>query len=323
VANQNGGTEAYHENIKLYYFYYDTGMKYLESSFNYLPNRGLYLFNYGIEILGKGIQDKNEEALKLAIEYFERSKGSYLFYDTYTHLGRAYRALWEISQKEEDLNQALENFERAVSIMPTYHQGWINYTTFLGETGRGAEGIEILAETELRYPGIIEEGVYGVVDMAISEGNTERAALAYNLASTILPNNPNLFDHVIDFYLTINRLDMAKRMLVGTAPYQEHDAVYKQTLKVLLPLLNYKQYTEAYEMMQKVLNSPPAQSSAQLHYWAVTAWLAGAQHECTLYTLKAQELGVPSQQLQPLLQLSPQVSNFLLNLEPVQNENNG
>lgn len=324
VAAVNGNTEDYHENMNLYYFYYEHGMKFLESSFNYLPNRGLYLYNYGVEILGKGIQEKDEAILQQAIEYFEKSKGSYTYYDTFTHIGRAYRELWNLTQNDEYLSKAIENLHRAVSIMPTYQQGWINYTALLGEAGRNEEGIEILAETELRYPGTIEDGVYGVVEMATTEGNIERAALAFNIASTVTPHNPKLFERVIDFYLSINRLDMAKRMLAGIAPFQQPEDVYTQTLKVLLPLFNAKQYAEANDMMQQIIGSPSAQESAQLHYYAaVTAWLAGAHNESAILTQRAIELGVSSQQLQPLLQLSPELSVFPFNTEILQSENSG
>lgn len=323
ISYAQNDLDTYQKEMNNYYFYYDFGMKQMENSFNYLPNRGAQLSNYGIEILSKGIQDQNTEALHLAIEYFNRSMDSYSFYDTFTHLGRAYRALWDIHKKQEDLDQALANFKQAVSILPTFHQGWLNYTSTLAEAGKQQESIDLLAEMELRYPGIINDGLFAVTQQAEAEGTIERAALIYNLAVRIKPDNPRLFQStydaqgnistkgIIDFYIGIKRLDMAKRMLVGTAPYQKQDAVYAETIKVLLPMLNQKQYADAHDMMQQLLANDTLHESKQLHYYAgLTAWLAGDTYGCFAHLGMAYTLGVPMQQLKMLLKSTAEL-NFL------------
>ncbi len=310
-ALARGDNDTYQEELYNYNWYYDEGLKHLGMSFNYLPNRGSKLYNYGIEILGKGISENDPEIIQTSIQYFQKSLDSYVFYDTFTHLGRAYRALWEMENDPEYKEQALNNFQRAVSIMPTFYQGWFNYTSFLGQTGDQKKAINILAEMELRYPGLIEEGVYPAVESATQEKNIERASMIYNLALAVTPSNEKLYQRVVSHYVRINRLDMAERMLVGTAHSQRDEIVMNETIKVLIPKLNSRHYFDAHKMMQDLLAYENLKDSGRLHYYAaVTAWLAGDAQDSFAHSCYGLAKGVPLKKLQQILNATAEVGRI-------------
>lgn len=295
----------------------------LRESFEYLPGRGRQLFEYGIDRLTSGIAARDRGAILEGIDFLERSLESYSYYESFAHMGLGYRALWKMTNEEAYLDKALENLRRSVSIMPVYFEGYAQTALLLAEAGREKESLDLLGETELRYPGAIGQGVLPLARRAAAGGRIEEAALLFNMAATILPSNEAIFlsernpdggyarQGIIDFYLDLNRLDMAERMMAGLAPFQRAEAVEAVLPRLLFEQLSRNRLAEARELTATLRESPAMQDMPMLWYYSgAVDWMAGRPFESALSLAKSCHLGVPVPEIFPLMPLNLDLALF-------------
>ncbi len=291
--------------------YRDRGLKYLRESINYLPNAGTNLFTLGTELYSRAQAKQDEEMFLEGIKYLKRSLKTYSYYDTYGHLGRACRLLWEMTGKPEYLEESLKNFRKAVSIMPIFEEGWAQIGLLLAKSGQEQQAINLLAEIELKFPGFIHRTIFQGAKDAEARGDIETAALLFNI-STVLKNEfqEAHFQEMIAFYLRQNRTDMAVRMLAGSVKNQSSESLTKALTNLLLDQLYKNQYGNAYQLTKELREKESLRTLPILWYYSgVIAWLSGHPWESMTCYAQSLELGYPQEQLTtPVLSISPLVT---------------
>ncbi len=281
----------------------------------YLSHDGETLYNLGIETYYRGLNANDPNLLHEAIQYFEASKENYSFYDQYAYIGKAYQALWEMDKNEEYLNKAINNFKRAVSIYPIYYNGWAQIAILLGKSGQTQKCIEFVSDTLLRFPGFVENELLKWAQKYHQRGDLVTAGMIYDLAATTRPRSLKVFTHVMNYYHSINRLDMAAYMLKGLAEYQEPQYFIQELTKTLLRHLQNYQLKDAHKLLADLANNEKLQSNAELWYYTgLMSWLTGRPNECLFCWSMAHQLGVPLEQLNPSFTLVWEFSRFPLHL---------
>ena len=282
--------------------YFDQGYPYLVKSLKYLPSDGLNLYTLGNETYTRAKAAKDESLFLQGIDYLKRSLQTYRYYDTYGHLGRAYRLLWEMTPKPEYLAESLKYFKKAVGIMPIFDEGWVQIGLLYAKSGQEQEALNGLINTKLRFPGFVENALIPAAAEAENQKEIETAALLLNLASAVSPESERVFRETIAFYLRINRLDMATRIFTQLAGHQPPQAMMEMMNRILLVRLQRKEWEEAYRMMSDLRQTPSLQQNPSVGYYAgLVAWLSGRPWDSLACWEQALEAGVAREQLeQPL-----------------------
>ncbi len=276
----------------------EDGYKHLQYSLTYLPDAGNNLYTLGIAAMEKARRAGDEQLYLKAIQYLNDSLNDYTFYESYGYLGRAYRLVWELTKKPEYLTAAIENFQKATAIMPTFMEGWVQLGLLYAKGGQEQKALELFGETELRFPGFTEIGVLEGARAANAQGDHETASLLFNLAAATSPSNPLIFHETIDYYLQLGRMDLAKRMLVGLSEFQDEMTSAKVMNKVLMELLSRKDWPNARSLMNGLLEKEALRSRPALWYYAgLTAWICGNPWESLAHWKQASGLGVTPEQL--------------------------
>lgn len=195
----------------------------------------------------------------------------------------------------------------------------------LAESGAEKEALDLLSETELRYPGFIDQGVLQGAYQAARENRIEEATMLYNLAATITPQDEKIFlsaygpdrtrtrRGIVDFYMEINRMDLAARMVAGLAPFQKREAMEQVLPVVLQGLLASGQGEEAYRMLKTMREQPTLQDYPSLWYYAgIVNWITGRTQESYLCLVQAYATGAASEALEPLFQAGGELVFFSL-----------
>lgn len=284
--------------------YLDYGYRDFEHAVQVLPNQGKYLYELGSETVMRGTASRNQELLKKGIAYLEKSLESYTFYSTFAYLGRAYRMLWEETRNPEYWRKALDSFQETAGIMPTFEEGYVQLALLYGQNDQLKKSLDLLSETELRYPGFIERGVLEAAHAAEAGQDAPTATILYNLAASITPQSKRIFQDTILFFLKIGRMDMAALTLTRLAPYQEPGVVVDAITSLLVLQMEQKQTPLAAAMMRDLRNQPALQSIPSLWYYSgAVSWMAGRPWETAVYWAAARNQGVTLAQLDPPLSL--------------------
>jgi len=269
-------------------------------SLKLIPDQGKHLHEFGAEFTFNGLASMDEKTLLKAIAYLKRAQKSFGFYRIHEYMGKAYRGLWEITQKPEYLDLSLAEFKEATAIMPTYADGWMLQALLLGKSGRVKESIDLLSNTELRFPGIIE---HNLLNIARIEKDIETRTILYDLAASIIPGNEAVLREILLFYLGIERLDRATYMFIQLAQYQENQKMVVEWMKMLLQTqLENKKTQQAVEMMRELRKQPALHSIKELWYYSgPVSWIGGETWAAPAYWAQALEQDVQMNQLEPPL----------------------
>ncbi|RJP35238.1 MAG: O-antigen ligase family protein [Candidatus Omnitrophota bacterium] len=279
--------------------YLERGYAYLLESTIYLPNIGPTYFTIGCETYGRAKRDGNEQLFLQGIDYLKRSLETYSYYDTYGHIGRAYRLVWELTQKPDYFEAAVTNFKNAVSIMPTFEEGWAQIGLLYAKNGQAMDALNLLAETELRFPGFIDRTIYqGALDME-AQGDLELSAMLFNIASTI--KNVQIekhFHETIAFYLRHDRPDMAVNMIAGSTENQTPESITKAVTYLLVNYLYQKKFEEAWQLTEELRKQETLQPIKEIWYFSgIVAWISGRPVDTLFCWEQALEKGMPREQL--------------------------
>ncbi len=279
--------------------YHENGLEYLKESLKYYPHNGEAWFTLGGETYGRAKNAGDEQMFLQAIEYMNRSLETYSYYDTYGHLGRAYRLVWEQTGKPEYLEQAIANFEKAVSIMPTFEEGWAQIGLLLAKSGKVEDALHVFAETEMRFSGFINRTIFqGARDME-ANGDLETAATLYNIASTI--QNASIEEHfqeTVSFYLRHERPEMAVNFIAGGTQNQPPESLTKAITASLLHYLDRNEFDSALEVARELYRQEALQPLKEMWYYAgIVAWIAGNPVESVYCWEHAIGAGMPPEQL--------------------------
>lgn len=282
--------------------YLDYGYRDFEYAVQVLPHQGKYLYELGSETVMYATASRNQEMLRKGIAYLEKSLESYSFYSTFAYLGRAYRMLWEETKNPEYWQKAVDHFQETVGIMPTFEEGYVQLALLYGKNDQLQKSLDLLSETELRYPGFIERGMLEAAHAAEASQDIPTATILYNLAASITPNNKKLFQDTILFFLKIGRMDMAVLTLNRLAPHQEPGVVVDALTSLLVLQLEQNQAPLAAVMMRDLRKIPELQSVQPLWYYSgAVSWIAGQPWESAVCWATARDRGVLLTQLDPPL----------------------
>lgn len=278
------------------------GNEYLRDSLRFLPDDGHNLSMLGKEYIFSALQSGDVAILREGIDYLERSFASYNYYDNYTQLAKAYRALWNTTKEEVHWNRAVELLKKSIAIMPLHDESWIQLISLYAEAGKGEEGIGTLRLAVLKYPEFMERALIPAAKAEEAAKNLQTASLLFNMAVAVTSKHEALFHEALAFYRRVGRMDIAQNQFLSMAEYQPYPAVEKEATEILLGYLMANKRVEALEFMKKTLQMPVVKSSATLWYYsAVSAWLAGQPGHTLVSLAHAQENGVPSEQTRGFL----------------------
>lgn len=267
---------------------YDTWQTHAQAGYNSMlrsvainPRRGTPLYDLGKESITRGIGNNNPGLAREGIEYLQQSLQSYTFYLTFSEMGRGYAWLWEQTQNDEDLEAAIQNYQQAVDIMPTYEEGWAQLALLQAKAGNTVESIEFISEMELRYPGFVERAILGHALQAEQNGEMLNAMYWMSMASASQPKNPTIFQESVRFYLRQDRIDLGADIFVNTVHFHSGPETIDKTLQlmaeVLWTLLSGGHLNEARLFLQQAAQNEPALQE-HADYWmkrGSVAWLAG------------------------------------------------
>jgi len=259
---------------------------------------GQNLYTLGIETYKRAKILKDENTFLKGIDFLKRALQTYTFYDTYGHLGRAYRLLWEQTKKPEYLEEALKHFKKAVAIMPIFEEGWVQIGLLYAESGRNQEAMNVLIETKLRYPEFVERSLLPGASEAESQKELEVAALLYNLAAFINPRSEKVFQDTLSFYQRINRPDMAERVFVQLAGHQSPKDMMDMMNRLLLARLEKREWEAAYRLVHELQKNDNLRSNPSIWFYSgLTAWLSGRPWEALGCWNESYSVGVSLEQL--------------------------
>jgi len=279
-------------------FYYDQAHESLKDSIAYLSDDGEALYELGKSSYFHGMSKGDDNLLRVAIEQLNDSMRNYSFYDQYAYLGRAYRMLWEHQQRPEDWEKSLESFRKAVAIYPLFYEGWVQIALLLGKSGKPKESYEFAAETELRFPGFVEDGLLKAAYAASGDGDNIAAGMLFDLALIVKPANAAIFEAAMKFYHSIDRLDMAARVLAGAGDQQAPELAVRELEKTVWLLLQQRRVKEAYDLMAEMRQKKPLQSNVELWFYSgLVCWQAGQPWESAGCWAMARKLGATEEQL--------------------------
>ncbi|MBN2326161.1 MAG: O-antigen ligase family protein [Candidatus Omnitrophica bacterium] len=286
---QRGDLENYESALK-------EGYSAMQHSLELIPNQGKYLHEIGAETVTRGVYDNDEKTLLLAVDYLTRAQESYGFYRTQEYLGMAYDHLFEITRKPEYLQKSEQAFREAAAIMPTYSEGWIRLALALAKSGKSEECVALLAETELRFPGLIE---HDLLNVARTEKKIEYKVALYDLAATIKPENPAVLREIELFYLGLERMDRAVDTFTHMAKYQPEDSVVNWLTTLLLTQLENGLILEGQRMLQTLREESDLQSVKEIWYYSgIFDWLTGNSWDAVLHWSAAMDKDVRLEQLE-------------------------
>ncbi|MEW6234153.1 MAG: O-antigen ligase family protein [Candidatus Omnitrophota bacterium] len=279
-------------------YFYDQAHISLKDSIAYLSDDGEALYELGKSSYFHGMSKGDDNLLRAAIEQLDNSKRNYSFYDQYAYLGRAYRMLWEHQQRPEDWEKSLQNFRKSVAIYPLFYEGWVQIAVLLGKGGKPKESYEFAAETELRFPGFVEEGLLKGAYAASGDGDNITAGMLFDLALIVKPANPTIFLAAMNFYRSIDRLDMAARVLAGAGEHQAPELAMQDLTKTVWLLLQQRRVKEAYDLMAEMRHKVTLQSNVEAWFYSgLVSWHAGQPWESAGCWAMARRLGATEEQL--------------------------
>ncbi|MGC9326887.1 MAG: O-antigen ligase family protein [Candidatus Hinthialibacter sp.] len=289
---QRGDIENYENALK-------EGYRAMQHSLELIPDQGKYLHEIGAETVTRGVYDNDEQTLLRGVDYLTRSQKSYGFYRTHEYLGTAYDHLYEITQKPEYLEKSAQSFREATAIMPTYSEGWIRLAMALAKSGKTEDCIALLAETELRFPGLIERDL---LHAAQTEKKVEYKAALYDLAATIKPGSPAVLREIELFYLGLERMDRAVNTFTHMAKFQPEESVVNWLTTLLLTQLENGLILESQRMLQNLRKEPELHAIQEIWYYSgIIDWLTGNSWEAVFHWNAALEKNVPLEQVAPAL----------------------
>lgn len=293
------GDALKNNDIAAYRAALDDGYNAMQYSLQLIPNQGQFLNEIGAETVNRGIEKSDPTVLLKAIDYLKRAQESYGFYQTHEHLGKTYRNLWELTKKAEYLEEAIKEYREAVAIMPTSGKSWIQLGFLLAKSGQIKECIDLLANTELRFPDFIEREL---LTTAKTEQKLEDRVALYDLAVSIKPGSETVLRDIVLFYLELKRMDRASAVFTHMAQYQSKETVVNYLTMLLKTQLENGMIQEALDMTRKLKQQSELQFIQDLWYYSgIVNWIGGNFWATAADWGMAKKTGVAWDQLEPVL----------------------
>jgi O-antigen ligase len=281
-------------------YYFDLGYSAYTKSVETMDHQGKYLYELGSETIANAERAKSVDMMLKGIDYINRSILSYSFYRQYEHLGDAYYLLWDWTKKPDYWELAVKNYQEAVDIMPAFNRGYVQLAVLQAKKGNTDECLLLLSGTELRFKGFIKNHV---IPAAWEYKNFVKdvitADLLMNLAISIIPDDPEIFNDIMKFYAEINRPDVAIRMFTNMAQYQPLETVNTWMPHILLKLLDEKRVEQASDMLKSFREKEELQSDLFIWYYSgLVEWLNNRPSDAIVCWKVATDLGVNYKQIE-------------------------
>lgn len=270
------------------------------------PNVGIYWYDLGKEAIFRGIGTNSSAVVRDGISYLERSLDSYSFYITFAELGKAHAWLWRTGGNEADWNRATEHYARAVSIMPTFFEGWTQIALLEARKGDALRSIELISELELRFPGFVETTIINQAKAAEQRGDPEDAMFLVSMASASQPANFNIFREAIEFYLRVQRIDLGADIYVNTVEFHQEpsqrDELIRLLTAILYDLMTQRRYAEAWQTVSQIQNHELLAQDGT--FWVLNtaaAWLDERPWEAMAALHQSMEAGTAPETIEGLI----------------------
>lgn len=297
-------------NKNLYNQYIAKGRENYRAGINRIPFVGEHLYNYATDLLnqaepsatnvvhpGKKLSPNlkfDKEKALLAVNYLLQSLGSYVYFGSYEQLGRAYGMLWENTLDDTYYQKAVENYQKAVGILPIYEDGWCQLALLKAKKG---EDYSAIWHTEARYPGFTEKTL---LPLAVNTANPDTASLLFQIAATANPESGEVFKNAVAFFYRINRLDLVENAIIGYADIQPVSVIKPAINQLLYERLNRKQVAEAYNLVLTLRKKEKLPKEPDFWFYSgIVAWIANQPWDTIHCWMQAHNLGVPIDDLNP------------------------
>ncbi len=276
----------------------------LERSVEILPQLGSNRYILAVDTFERAKRSEDVELAKQSITLFEQALESYTYYGIHSFLGQAYLWVWEHTQTQEDADNAVEAFKTASRILPTDESvlSWLALT--LGKVDRKDEGLFLVSELTLKYPGFIERSLLPAAHMAEASGDWLSAAFLFSMSAYNAPQNLEVARQTIDFYTRSQRIDLAEDVFAVAASVQLNDEnrdVYHQYLgELLLKRLSNREYEPAIDFLRQLKQKERISEDEMVWFYSmVVAWLAGHPFESVGDWRRAIDAGVDPNSMEP------------------------
>lgn len=241
-----------------------------------------------------------------ALAYYQQALQSYSLYSIHARMGRVYELLWENTIEEKYYDLAVQNYQKAVRIMPVYEEGYAHLILLQAKKGQEPS---LAWHTEARYPGFVNRTL---LPMAANARHPKEASLLYQVAALATPGNPEVFTNAIAFYYQINRPDLVRNTIVGLAAFQPDTVLKPAITRLYTELLNQGKAPEALALARILQQKPNLQVHGDLWFYSgLVAWLAGDPWETVHCWQTAHEQGIPLELLNPSFQQALEVMLML------------
>lgn len=300
IASYNEGDYA--QSDQYTQFAYDSLLR----STQIMPSLGGNLYVLGINEIERGKSLNNIELVKRGIERLEESFAGYQYYEVYANKGRAHLWLYEQTEDPAQGQAAIEALRQAAFIQPIDETVHVWLALAMARTGDPGQGLFYVSELELKYPGFTERALLEAAKNFEANDEKLTAAYLFSMAHTNKPQNPQIFEETVRFYLNWNRPDFAEEVFMISAEFHADPANIDLSIQLLGRILERRLgnggYDEALSFIRALQENASLNDHPMLWYYStLAAHLAGSPVETMIYAARAGEHGLDLSQLEPLL----------------------